>query len=149
MDSKDSSHSNTLTYDTMLLVRVPRLGDWDGPWIIYERRRLSVAPPEQMSSSRPMSNAYSPPVVTVRGARTQMTPPRPKRRIEVQVEHRRRSRFSYQPLQQKRKRNKSLSLPLGPFSAPNTFTTKPKGTPLEKSHTPAFLSDRSHSHVLF
>jgi Leucine-rich repeat (LRR) protein len=42
---------------------------------LYERRGLSVAPPEQMSSSRPISNAYSPPVVAVGGVKMQMTPP--------------------------------------------------------------------------
>ncbi|KAF9461304.1 hypothetical protein BDZ94DRAFT_1264127 [Collybia nuda] len=31
----------------------------------YEKRNLTVAPPEQMSSSRPLSMAYSPPVVAV------------------------------------------------------------------------------------
>lgn len=31
----------------------------------YEKRNLTVAPPEQMSSSRPLSTAYSPPVVAV------------------------------------------------------------------------------------
>ena len=41
----------------------------------YEKRGLSVAPPEQMSSSRPISKVYSPPVVAVGGANTQMSPP--------------------------------------------------------------------------
>jgi Leucine-rich repeat (LRR) protein len=44
---------------------------------LYERRGLSVAPPEQMSSSRPISSAYSPPVVAVGGAKMQMSPPVP------------------------------------------------------------------------
>jgi Leucine-rich repeat (LRR) protein len=40
----------------------------------YERRGLSVALPEQMSSSRPMSKVYSPPVVAVGSAKAQMSP---------------------------------------------------------------------------
>ncbi|KAL4249520.1 hypothetical protein ABKN59_007198 [Abortiporus biennis] len=35
------------------------------PATFYEKRYLSVAPPEQMSSSRPISVAFSPPVVAV------------------------------------------------------------------------------------
>lgn len=40
----------------------------------YEKRNLTVAPPEQMSSSRPLSTAYSPPVVAV-GQPHHPTPP--------------------------------------------------------------------------
>ncbi|KAH9166449.1 hypothetical protein EDB89DRAFT_1910680 [Lactarius sanguifluus] len=41
----------------------------------YERRSLTSPPPEQMSSTRPMSKAYSPPVVPVGGAATATTAP--------------------------------------------------------------------------
>jgi hypothetical protein len=40
----------------------------------YERRGLSVAPPEQMSSTRPTCKAHSPPVVAVGGAKAQASP---------------------------------------------------------------------------
>jgi Leucine-rich repeat (LRR) protein len=40
----------------------------------YERRGLTVAPPEQMSSSRPISKAYSPPIVAVGGMKAQTSP---------------------------------------------------------------------------
>ncbi|KAF5385758.1 hypothetical protein D9615_002487 [Tricholomella constricta] len=43
----------------------------------YERRNLPVSPPEQMSSSRPLSIAYSPPVVAVGLHPHQHTPIRP------------------------------------------------------------------------
>ncbi|KAI9455449.1 hypothetical protein BJY52DRAFT_1280092 [Lactarius psammicola] len=39
----------------------------------YERRSLTSPPPEQMNSTRPMSKAYSPPVVPVGGAATVTT----------------------------------------------------------------------------
>jgi Leucine-rich repeat (LRR) protein len=41
----------------------------------YERRSLTSPPPEQMNSTRPMSKAYSPPVVPVGGAATATTAP--------------------------------------------------------------------------
>ncbi|KAH8982673.1 hypothetical protein EDB92DRAFT_2055441 [Lactarius akahatsu] len=41
----------------------------------YERRSLTSPPPEQMNSTRPMSKAYSPPVVPVGGAATVTTAP--------------------------------------------------------------------------
>jgi Leucine-rich repeat (LRR) protein len=50
--------------------------DGTGPGF-YERRGLSVAPPEQMSSSRPLSSAYSPPIVAVGGAKAQISPQTP------------------------------------------------------------------------
>ena len=40
----------------------------------YERRSLTSPPPEQMNSTRPMSKAYSPPVVPVGGATAAPTP---------------------------------------------------------------------------
>ncbi|KAH9010603.1 hypothetical protein EDB83DRAFT_416771 [Lactarius deliciosus] len=43
----------------------------------YERRNLTSPPPEQMNSMRPMSKAYSPPVVSVGGAATATTAPAP------------------------------------------------------------------------
>ncbi|KAH9166458.1 hypothetical protein EDB89DRAFT_2115849 [Lactarius sanguifluus] len=43
----------------------------------YERRSLTSPPPEQMNSTRPMSKAYSPPVVPVGGAATATTAPAP------------------------------------------------------------------------
>lgn len=47
--------------------------DGTGPGF-YERRGLSIAPPDQMSSSRPSSNFYSPPVVAVGGLKTKGSP---------------------------------------------------------------------------
>ncbi|KAH9062480.1 hypothetical protein EDB87DRAFT_1607648 [Lactarius vividus] len=41
----------------------------------YERRSLTSPPPEQMNSTRPMSKAYSPPVVPVGAAATVTTAP--------------------------------------------------------------------------
>ncbi|KAG6830794.1 hypothetical protein H0H92_014643 [Tricholoma furcatifolium] len=41
----------------------------------YERRNLTVLPPEQMTSSRPTSSAPSPPILAVRHPQTKHTPP--------------------------------------------------------------------------
>ena len=41
----------------------------------YERRNLTSPPPEQMNSTRPISKAYSPPVVPVGGATIAPAPP--------------------------------------------------------------------------